>query len=201
MKPAAPAPRARPSGKSLCALACVFAAGVVAATTTTSSAAPLDGCVLPPPLTCPTVSTPTLPTVSVPLPTTTAAPPPTTTATTTPAGTQPPPSPTGPAPAQAEAGPAATPFSFSIGRISARRIGLLRRLELQLSLSHPALVVAVLHRRDVPSLVAIRAGRAGANRFTVAVPARVRAGRHTLKLVFGTGAEQHTVLRSISVPR
>jgi hypothetical protein len=199
MKPAAPAPRARPSGKSLCALACVFAAGVVAATSATSAAAPFDGCVLPPTLTCPTVSTPTLPTVSVPLPTTTAAPPPTTATTT--AGTEPPPSPTGPAPAQAEAGPAATPFSFSIGRISARRIGTFRQIDIPLSLSHPALVVAVLHRRDVPSLVAIRAGRAGANRFIVAVPARVRAGRHTLKLVFGTGAEQHTVLRSISVPR
>ena len=63
------------------------------------------------------------------------------------------------------------------------------------------MVVAVLHRNNVPSLVAIRAGRAGANTLAVPVPARIRAGRHTLKLVLGTGAEQHTFTRRISVPK
>jgi len=197
MKPAPPDPRDRPYGKWLCALGAIFAAGVVAATAATSSAAPLDDCLLPLPLTCPTVSAPTVPPISVPLP----LPATTTTPTTTSATpTTPSPTPNSTSPAPNDVDPAAH-FSYTVVQISARRIGSRRQIVLRLSLSHAAMVVAVLHRSGIPSLVAIRAGRPGANTFAVAVPTRIRAGRHTLKLVLGTGAEQHTFTRRISVPK
>jgi hypothetical protein len=200
MKPAAPAPRFRPNGKTLCGLAAIFAAGLVAATATTSSAAPLDDCLLLP-LTCPTISTPTLPPISVPLPLPTTAPTTTTTTTTAQAPTPSASTSSSTPPAQAGGAAASAPFIFSVAQISARRIGGLRRIDVRLSLSHASMVVAVLHRSDVPSLVAVRAGRVGANTFLLSVPARIRAGRHTLKLVVGNGTEQRTFTQSISIPK
>jgi hypothetical protein len=193
MKYEAPALRTRPSRKFLCALAAVFAVGAAAASAAASFAAPLDSCVLP--VSCPTISTPTLPPISVPLPlplpTTTAAP--ATTSTTPPASSG--------QVAETEAATASAPFTFTVAHISARRLGGLRRIDVELSLSHAAMVVAILHRGDVPSFVGVRSGRMGTNRFLLIVPARVSVGRHTLSLVIGTGTERRTFTQSISLPK
>jgi hypothetical protein len=203
MRSLSPAPRFRHPIRSACALALVLGAGALTGAVASSAAAPADNCVVLP-LSCPTISTPTIPPISVPLPTTPA--PPTTTApatqppapgdtTSTPAQTSPTPSSSGAGGTTAEA------FSYTVTGVSARRSGPFRWIDLHVSLSHDATVVAVLHRSDVPTLVAVRTGRAGENRFAVAVPARVRAGRYELRLVFGTGAGHQTITRRIAIPR
>jgi hypothetical protein len=138
----------------------------------------------------------------VPLPTTPA--PTTTTAPATqlgPGGTTSSPTQTSPTPTSGAGGTTAEAFRYTVTRVSARRSGPFRWIDLHASLSHSATVVAVLHRSGVPALVAVRTGRAGENRFAVAVPARVRAGRYALRLVFGTGAGNQTITRRIAIPR
>lgn len=200
MRSLTPAPRFRHPIRSACALALVLGAGALAGAVASSAAAPADNCVVLP-LSCPTISTPTIPPISVPLPTTPA--PPTTTAPATqppaPGGTTSPPAQTSPTPGAG--GTTAEAFSYTLTRVSARRSGPFRWIDLHVSLSHTATVVAVLHRSGVPSLVAVRTGRAGENRFAVAVPARVRAGRYALRLVFGTGAGHQTITRRLAMPR
>jgi hypothetical protein len=193
MNPDSFAPRFRRSVLFSCGIAALFAGGALAATATSSSAAPLDDCVVSLLVPCPTISTPALPTISVPtvsVPSgsTTAPTPPPASGSTTPA-------------APASGASASESFSYTIVRTSARRTGRLRWIDVRLSLSDAATVVTVLHRRDVPSLVAVRTGRAGSNTFAVAVPTRVRAGRYTLKLVFGTATAHHTATRPISIPK
>ena len=72
---------------------------------------------------------------------------------------------------------------------------------MHLSLSKAATVVAILHRQNVPSIVAVRPGRKGTNTFAVTVPRRVHAGRYTLKLVLGVGVDQYAATRTISIPK
>jgi hypothetical protein len=202
MRSLSPAPRFRHPIRSACALALVLGAGALAGAVASSAAAPADNCVVLP-LSCPTISTPTIPPISVPLPTT-----PEPTTSTAPA-TQPPapggttsdPQQTSPTPTSGAGGTTAEAFSYTVTRVSARRSGPFRWIDLHVSLSHTATVVAVLHRSGVPALVAVRTGRAGENRFAVAVPARIRAGRYALRLVFGTGAGHQTITRLIAIPR
>lgn len=190
MKRSAPVPHLRAG----LAFASLFAAGLVAAiATTSSSAAPADDCVLP--ISCPTLPTVTLPTISVPsLPLPTSS----TTTTSTPPASPAPPAPSGSG--SAAAVPAAS-FRYTVTRVAVRKTARARWIDVQLSLSQAATVVAVLHKRGVPSLVAIRGGKSGANRYALTVPARVKAGRYTFKLVFGLGTEHHTFTRPVSVPR
>jgi hypothetical protein len=189
MRSLTPAPRFRHPIRSACALALVLGAGALAGAVASSAAAPADNCVVLP-LSCPTIATPTIPPISVPLPTTPA-----------PGGTASTPTQTSPTPTSGAGATTAEAFSYTVTRVSARRSGPFRWIDLHVSLSHDATVVAVLHRRDVPALVAVRTGRAGENRFAVAVPARVRAGRYALRLVFGTGAGHQTITRRIAIPR
>jgi hypothetical protein len=202
MRSLSPALRFRHPIRSACALALVLGAGALAWAVASSAAAPADNCVVLP-LSCPTISTPTIPTISVPLPTTPG--PTTTTAPATqppaPGGTTSNPQQTSPTPTSGAGGTTAEAFSYTVTRVSARRSGPFRWIDLHVSLSQTATVVAVLHRSDVPALVAVRTGRAGENRFAVAVPARVRAGRYALRLVFGTGAGHQTITRRIAIPR
>lgn len=191
MRPLTPAPRFRNPIRSACALAVVLGAGALTGAAASSAAAPDDNCVVLP-LTCPTISTPTIPPISVPLPAT--QPP-------APGGNTSIPIQTSPTPTSGAGGTTAEAFSYTVTRVSAQRSGPFRWIDLRVSLSHTATVVAVLHRSDVPALVAVRTGRAGENRFTVAVPARVRAGRYALRLVFGTGAGHLTITRLIAIPR
>jgi hypothetical protein len=190
VKPKTPVFRLARGAKLASALAVLLAAGVVAATATTSTAAPLD-CGLP---VCPTVSLPTLPTVSAPLPVTL---PTTSTASPPPAGGTP-----GPATTTTDtAAASAQAFGFTVVRASLRRSRHMRWLELQVSLSHPALVVAILHRAGIPALVQLSDGHAGATTIAVPIPARVHAGRYVLRVVGATGTARTTYTRMISVPR
>ena len=189
----------RPARRVALTMAALFAAGIAAASTVGSSAAaPEDDCVLG--LVCPGVTVPTLPTATLPLPTTPTT---TTTATTsatpssTPAQSAPPAAGTGGSQTQA----ADEPFTYTIVQISARRTGPVRWIRLQLTLSKAATVVAILHRSNVPSIIAVRAARTGTTKLTVTVPRRVRAGRYSLKVVLGTGVDQYAVTRTISIPR
>jgi hypothetical protein len=201
MRPLTQVPRFRHPIRSACALALVLGAGALAGAVASSAAAPADNCVVLP-LSCPTISTPTIPPISVPLPMT---PGPTTTAPATqppaPGGTTSNPQQTSPTPTSGAGGTTAEAFSYTVTRVSARRSGPFRWIDLHVSLSQTATVVAVLHRSGVPALVAVRTGRVGENRFAVAVPARVRAGRYALRLVFGTGAGHQTITRRIAIPR
>jgi len=160
-------------------LATLFAAGLGASTVSASSAATDPDCIV---IQCPTISTPTLPelpTTSTPLGGT---------STTTPSTTTPAPAPTpgGSTPPPASGQPAATPsaaFSYSVARVWLKRTAGVRRLSIELSLSHPATIVSVLHRGGVPSLVDVRSGRAGTTTLTLALNRRIKAGRYTLRLV------------------
>lgn len=93
------------------------------------------------------------------------------------------------------------PFTYTIVQISARRAGPVRWIRLHLSLSKAATVVAILHRQNVPSIVAVRPGQKGTNEFELTVPRRVRGGRYTLKLVLGVGSDQYAVARTIAIPK
>ena len=185
----------RPARRVALTMAALFAAGIAAASTVGSSAAaPEDDCVLG--LVCPGVTVPTLPTVTLPLPTK-----PTTTTSSTPSSTPP-----ASAPPAAGTGGSQTravdePFTYTIVQISARRTGPIRWIRLQLTLSKAATVVAILHRNNVPSVVAVRAARTGTNKLVVTVPRRVRGGRYSLKVVLGTGVDQYAVTQTISIPR
>ena len=198
MKPRSLPEQFRPPRRSVLALGALFAAGIAAASIVGSSAAaPEDDCVVG--LVCPgvTVTTPTLPTVTLPLPTTTTTA--TTTTTSTSSGTTAVPPASGGGDSQNPA--ADEPFTYTIVQVSTRRVGPVRWIHMQLSLSKAATVVAILHRQNVPSIVAVRPGREGANKFAVTVPRRVHAGRYTLKLVLGVGVDQYAATRTISIPK
>lgn len=92
------------------------------------------------------------------------------------------------------------PLTYDV-RTSVRRSGRRRWIDLRVSLSQAATVVAILQRRDVPVVAAVRGGRVGENTFAVSVPRRVRPGRYALKLVLATATERRTLIRAISVPR
>jgi hypothetical protein len=103
------------------------------------------------------------------------------------------------APAAAPDGQTA-PLTYSL-RASVRRTGGRRWIDLRLTLSHPATVVAIVHRSEVPFVATVRTGQAGSNTFAVSVPRRVRAGRYALRLVLATSSAHHTVNRRISLPK
>ena len=185
----------RPARRVALTMAALFAAGIAAASIVGSSAAaPEDDCVLG--LVCPGVTVPTLPTATLPLPTT-----PTTTTSATPPSTPPQSAPPAAGTGGSQTQAADKPFTYTIVQISARRTGPVRWIRLQLTLSKAATVVAILHRSNVPSIVAVRAARTGTTKLTVTVPRRVRAGRYSLKVVLGTGVDQYAVTRTISIPR
>jgi hypothetical protein len=168
-------------------LATLFAAGLGTSVVSTSSAATASDCIV---IQCPTISTPTLPglpTVSTPLGGTS-----TTTPSTTIAAS---PSPGGQ--------PAATPsaFSYTVARVSLQRTAGIRRLSIELSLSHPATIVSMLHRGGVPSLVDVRSGRAGTTTLTLALNRRIKAGRYTLRVVFARAEDHYTYTRRVTVPK
>jgi len=175
-------------------LATLFAAGLGASTVSASSAATAPDCIV---IQCPTISTPTLPglpTVSTPLGGTSTTTPSTTTTSAPTSGSSTPP------PASGQ--PAATSaFSYSVARVSLKRTAGIRRLSIELSLSHPATIVSVLHRGGVPSLVDVRSGRAGTTTLTLALNRRIKAGRYTLRLVFARAEEHYTYTRSVTVPK
>ena len=174
------------------ALAAFLVLGVLAAGTSAFSATPADDCPLPP--VCPVVPVPTLPEVSVPGLTTTSPSDPA--PDTGPAGaTGGGASPTAPVPT----GEAAV-LTYVV-RASVRKKSNRRWIDLRLSLSHPATVVAILQRAQVPLVAAVRTGRPGANAFVVSLPRRVRAGRYALKLVLATANSRRTVTRALLVPK
>jgi hypothetical protein len=194
LPPSARRPLFRPGHVAkACLMTAALVAGVLAGGSGALSANPADDCLLPPE--CPTLPVPSLPDVSLPLPTTT-----TTTTTPAPAGAG---SATGSgAPAgstSGEAAPAAT-LAYTV-RTSVRRNGKRRWIDLRLTLSQPATVVAILHRAQVPAVAVVRKGLAGSNAFAITVPRRVRAGRYALKLVLASSGAHNVVTRGVSIPK
>jgi hypothetical protein len=175
-----------------CVLTTALISGVLAAGTGALSANPADECLLPP--ACPTLPVPSLPDVSLPITTTT------TTTTTTPASEEPEPA-GGEATASTPTSAATAPTLAYTVRASVRRTGTRRWIDLRLTLSQPATVVAILHRAEVPAVATVRTGRAGANTYAINVPRRVRPGRYALRLVLASAASRHTVTRRISIPK
>jgi hypothetical protein len=177
-----------------CVMTGALIAGVLAAGSGALSATPADDCLLLP--VCPTLPMPSLPDVSPPIPTTT-----------TPSDAEPEPAGgAGPAGSGTQAGstsgeaaPAAT-LAYTV-RTSVRRDGKRRWIDLRLTLSQSATVVAILHRAEVPAVAAVRTGRAGSNTFAITVPRRVRAGRYALKLVLASSNAHHVVTRGVSIPK
>jgi hypothetical protein len=203
-------PRPR-SAVKISAFAGLLGAGVLVAGSSALSATPSDDCLLPP--VCPTLpapTVPTIPTVSLPTPTTTSP-----STTTTPSTTT---SPSDSSPAtsggtgsvgggaaqgaetSAAAPDAHAPLTYSV-RTSVRRTGGRRWIDLRLTLSQPATLVAILHRSEVPFVATVRTGKAGSNAFALSVPRRVRAGRYALRLVLATSSARHTINRRISLPK
>lgn len=196
MKDHSPAPTSPRRGVRLAVgLATLCAAGLGTSVVSTSSAATASDCIV---IQCPTISTPPLPglpTVSTPLGgTSTTTPSTTIAASPTPGGSTPPP---------ASGQPAATPsaFSYTVARVSLQRTAGVRRLSIELSLSHPATIVSMLRRGGVPSLVDVRSGRAGTTTLTLALNRRIKAGRYTLRLVFARAEDHYTYTRRVTVPK
>src|SRR6266571_8181006 len=141
------------------------------------------------PVICPTITTPTLPTISLPLPTTTTTPPTTTSADPTQANTDATATTqsTG-APDGASAPPQAPSVAFTFAVVSSVHAhGHRRWVELRVSLSRPARVVATLFRGRVISARGRYAAAKGANRFRLSVPRRAPAGRNLLKVELAAG--------------
>jgi hypothetical protein len=182
MRPKSPPTRRVAAGGALLAL---LTAGLFAAFATTSAAAPAEECPVPLPLECPAL--PPLP-VELPATATTTQPPPAAPApATAPAAS--------PQPAETVAA-AAAPFTFAV-RSSARKSGARRWIDLRISLSHPAAVVAVLRRGQVPHVASVFKGSVGTSAFVISVPRRVRAGRYVLDVVLARAEDQQTVSRRV----
>ena len=174
------------------ALSTLLLGGIFSAGVASSSASRSSACVLP--SVCSSLPLPTLP--EVPLPVETG------TNTTSSGGTAPgrpgPPSQTNVVPSGVDE-PAA-PLSFTVRTIM-RRTGGRRWIDLQVSLSEAAAVVAILQRRSSPVLAAVRTARPGANAFVLTLPRRVRSGRYELKIVLATATVTRTLHRRVSVPK
>jgi hypothetical protein len=186
----APSPnRSRARGKRIASgvvLSVVLGGGCFAADAVTAHARPLD-CVTP--VLCPSVSVPTLPTVSLPLPTTNSSTTQPTTATTDdPART------TQDSPQQPSSALALT-LRTSVHARQHRRW-----VELRLSVSQAASVVANLVRSRTVVARGRYAARAGSNRFNLNVPQRANGGPALLTVDLTADAAHRQVVRALILP-
>jgi hypothetical protein len=152
-----------------------------------------------PPSCLPTVSTPTLP-VSTTLPISL----PVTTTVTLPGGT---PSTTTPG-AQATTTTAATQTSASAEaalayslRTAVRRLGGKRWIDIRLTVSADATLLARLNRAQHRYANGRFDARQGANRFRLPIARQAKAGRYTLTVQLAAGDKQATVRRTVTVPK